>query len=32
VIGHTGLINFDPAATPPTRLRAGDSVIFEVAQ
>lgn len=32
VIGHTGLINFDPTATPPTRLRAGDSVIFEVAQ
>lgn len=31
VIGHTDFSNFDPAAEPPTRLRAGDSVRFEVA-
>ncbi|MBO9587862.1 allophanate hydrolase subunit 1 [Devosia sp.] len=31
VIGHTDFSNFDPAAEPPTRLRAGDSVSFEVA-
>ena len=30
VIGHTGFINFDPAAQPPTRLAAGDIVAFEV--
>ena len=29
VIGRTDLRNFDPAAVPPTRLRAGDSVVFE---
>lgn len=31
VIGRTDFANFDPAATPPTRLSAGDSVRFEVA-
>ena len=30
VIGHTDFSNFVPEATPPTRLRAGDSVAFEV--
>ncbi|HEY4200457.1 MAG TPA: carboxyltransferase domain-containing protein [Devosiaceae bacterium] len=28
VIGRTSFRNFDPAATPPTRLREGDKVIF----
>jgi len=28
VIGHTDLRNFDPAREPPTRLAAGDTVIF----
>jgi len=31
VIGHTAFRNFDPAATPPTRLGAGDLVRFTVA-
>lgn len=31
VIGHTDFSNFAPDAEPPTRLRAGDSVTFEVA-
>lgn len=31
VIGHTDFSNFEPDAEPPTRLRAGDSVTFEVA-
>lgn len=31
VIGHTDFSNFTPAETPPTQLRAGDSVSFEVA-
>lgn len=31
VIGRTDFINFDPDATPPTRLRPGDRVTFEVA-
>tara|TARA_A100001391_G_scaffold82977_4_gene54275 strand:- start:15112 stop:15807 length:696 start_codon:yes stop_codon:yes gene_type:complete len=31
VIGRTSLINFDPAASPPTRLRAGDTITFETA-
>jgi KipI family sensor histidine kinase inhibitor len=31
VLGHTGFRNFDPAAEPPTRVRAGDSVTFEAA-
>lgn len=31
VIGHTTFRNLDLAATPPTRLRAGDSIRFEVA-
>jgi len=31
VIGRTNFNNFDPGATPPTQLRAGDSVAFEVA-
>ena len=31
VIGHTGFRNFDPAAEPPTRVRAGDLIRFEVA-
>lgn len=29
VVGHTDFRNFDPAATPPTTLRAGDSIRFE---
>lgn len=29
VIGHTGFRNFDPTASPPTRLVAGDLVRFE---
>ncbi|MNL83489.1 Kinase A inhibitor [compost metagenome] len=29
VIGRSDFSNFDPTATPPTRLRAGDSVVFE---
>lgn len=29
VIGHTDFRNFDPAAEPPTMLRAGDLVQFE---
>lgn len=29
VIGHTSFENFDAAASPPTRLRAGDDVSFE---
>lgn len=32
VIGRTSLINFDPAASPPTRLRAGDTITFETAR
>jgi len=31
VIGRTDFANFDPGANPPTRLRAGDLVGFEVA-
>ncbi|KFL28794.1 hypothetical protein JP75_24290 [Devosia riboflavina] len=31
VIGHTDFANFAPDAEPPTRLRAGDSISFEVA-
>lgn len=31
VIGHTDFANFVPDAEPPTRLRAGDSISFEVA-
>lgn len=31
VIGHTDFSNFVPDETPPTKLRAGDSVTFEVA-
>lgn len=31
VIGHTDFRNFDPAAMPPTTLRAGDSIRFEAA-
>lgn len=31
VIGHTAFRNFDPAASPPTRLAAGDTVRFEAA-
>ena len=31
VIGRTDFANFDPAASPPTRLAAGDSVAFVVA-
>jgi KipI family sensor histidine kinase inhibitor len=31
VLGHTGFRNFDPAAVPPTRVRAGDRVAFEAA-
>lgn len=31
VIGHTDFSNFSPDAEPPTRLRAGDSLSFEVA-
>jgi len=30
VIGHTDFVNFDPSAMPPTRLRAGDTIRFEV--
>src|SRR5690606_22974103 len=30
VIGYTTFRNFDPAATPPTRLGAGDAVRFAV--
>lgn len=29
VIGHTGFRNFEPERDPPTRLRAGDVVVFE---
>lgn len=29
VIGRTSFQNFDPAADPPTRLRAGDQIAFE---
>lgn len=29
VIGRTNFANFDPAATPPTQLRAGDTIMFE---
>lgn len=29
VIGRTRFVNFEPAANPPTRIRAGDSVVFE---
>lgn len=32
VIGRTEFRNFDAAATPPTHVRAGDSVRFEVAR
>lgn len=32
VIGHTRFRNFDAGATPPTRVRAGDFVRFEVAR
>ena len=31
VIGHTDFRNFDPAASPPTRLEEGDIVHFSVA-
>lgn len=31
VIGHTDFSNFAPDTEPPTRLRAGDSISFEVA-
>jgi len=31
VIGHTRLRNFDPMVEPPTSVRAGDTVQFEVA-
>jgi KipI family sensor histidine kinase inhibitor len=31
VIGHTEFRNFDPAATPPTKLRAGNTIRFEAA-
>lgn len=31
VIGHTGFRNFDPATEPPTTVRAGDTIKFEVA-
>jgi inhibitor of KinA len=31
VIGRTDFSNFDPTMEPPTQLRAGDSVSFEVA-
>jgi KipI family sensor histidine kinase inhibitor len=31
VIGRTDFVNFDPAASPPTRLAAGDTVAFMVA-
>jgi KipI family sensor histidine kinase inhibitor len=29
VIGHTGFRNFDPAAEPPAKVRAGDTIRFE---
>lgn len=29
VIGRTDFANFDPEASPPTRLRAGDAITFE---
>lgn len=29
VIGHTEFTNFDPTVEPPTRLAAGDEVVFE---
>jgi KipI family sensor histidine kinase inhibitor len=32
VIGHTSFRNFDPDAAPPTRVRAGDTIRFEVAR
>lgn len=32
VIGHTGFSNFDPQSNPPTRLAAGDTVLFEAAK
>ncbi|AEQ51438.1 allophanate hydrolase 2 subunit 1 [Pelagibacterium halotolerans B2] len=32
VIGRTRFINFDPAASPPTQLRAGDTIAFEAAR
>lgn len=32
LIGRTDFVNFDPAADPPTRLRAGDLLQFEVAK
>lgn len=32
VIGKTSFQNFDPAADPPTRLRAGDLLSFETAE
>lgn len=32
VIGRTRFINFDPAETPPTQLRAGDTITFEAAR
>lgn len=31
VIGRTDFSNFDPGAAPPTRLQAGDRVVFTVA-
>ena len=31
VIGRTAFRNFDAAAEPPTRLRAGDAIVFEAA-
>lgn len=31
LIGHTELRNFNPHANPPTQVRAGDEVLFEVA-
>ena len=30
VIGHTDFRNFDAAAEPPTRIAAGDEIVFEV--
>jgi KipI family sensor histidine kinase inhibitor len=32
VIGRTAFRNFDPSTEPPTRVRAGDTVSFEVAK
>lgn len=32
MIGHTSFRNFDPVATPPTHVRAGDAIRFEVAR